>query len=96
MEDLKVISGELQGPVGLPGIELLLLHESLEIVVVSEDRNSMRATLQVMAPLLHCGNNCQQLLVVYLVVLLRGDELLQPEGYGTPMAVLILLGEHST
>ena len=96
MEYLKVIGGQLQGLVGLPGVELLLLYEPPQVIMVGEEGDGIEAAFQVMTLLFHCGDHGEQLLVVSLVVLFRGYQFPRPECYRPPMAVLIWLQQHST
>ncbi len=55
--DSEVVWRELLGPADLTGAQTLCIHESTEVVMVSEDEDLVFAGFQVVAPSLKGFNN---------------------------------------
>ncbi len=50
--DLKVVLRELLGPTDLARAQTLHIHKLKEVIVVSEDKNLVFATFQIVMPIL--------------------------------------------
>jgi len=96
--ECKVEAGEVEGPLGLPLVQLLGHHEVLQVLVIRPDLTLMFRTLnEMLPPLLEGSDDCQHLLVMDLVVLLDGGEGFGEESDQVPLFVLWgHLGENST
>ena len=68
MDERVIEPGEVEGPPGLPPIELLRGAEVLEVFVVRPDLDRVFRALQEVSPFLQRTDDRQQLLVVYLVI----------------------------
>ncbi len=84
--DSKVVSRGLLGPADLAGAQILCIHKSTEVVVVSEDEDLVFTTFQVVAPSLKGFNDGQELLIVSLVSSLSRDHLSREKSYWVPLA----------
>jgi len=72
--EYKVEVGEVEGPSGLPPVQLLGRHEVLQVLVIRPDLALMFRALNEMPPLLEGSDDCQHLLVMDLIVPLDGGE----------------------
>ncbi len=79
--DLKVVSRELLGPVDLTRAQTFCIHESTEVVVVSEDKDLIFAAFQVMVSSLKSFKNRHKLLIICFVPSLSRDYLSKKKGY---------------
>jgi len=66
--ECEIEAGEVEGPSGLPPVQLLGRHEVLQILVVRPDLALMFRAFDKVPPLLEGSDDCQHLLVVDLVV----------------------------
>jgi len=72
--ECKVEAGEVEGPSGLPPVQLLGRHEVLQVLVIRPDLALMFCAFDEVPPLLEGSDDCQHLLVVDLIVpLYRGE-----------------------
>ena len=55
--DLEMVLRELLGLADLSKAQILLIHETTEIIMVYKDKNLMFVTFQVVVPSLECLNN---------------------------------------
>jgi len=79
--------GEVEGPSGLPPVQLLGCHDILQVLVVRPDLALMFCTLDKVLPLLEGSDDCQHLLVVDLIVPFDGRQGLGEEGDQVPLFV---------
>jgi len=83
----EVEAGEVEGPSGLPPVQLLGRHEVLQVLVVCPDLALMFCALDKVPPLLEGSDDRQHLLVVDLIVLLNRGQGLGEEGDQVPLFV---------
>ncbi len=79
--DSKVVSRKLLGPADLARAQTLGIYELMEVVMVSDNKDFVFATFEVMAPSLKSFNNSQGFLIVGFVPSLNGDHLSREKGY---------------
>ncbi len=84
--DLEVVLRELLGQADLTRAQAFCIHESMEVIMVSKDKDLVFAAFQVVAPSLKGFNDSQELLIVSLVSSLSEDHLLREKGYWVSLA----------
>jgi len=95
--ECKVEAGEVEGPSGLPPVQLLSRHEVLQVLVVRPDFALMFRAFDKVPPLLEGSDDCQHLLVMDLVVPFDRGQGLGEEGDQVPLFVFRgYLGEDRT
>ena len=85
--ECEVKVGEVQGPSGLPSVELFGRHEVLQVLMVSPDLTGVFCTFHEVLPLLQSSDNHQHLFVMDLVVLFNCGEQLGEESDWMPFLV---------
>ena len=78
---------EEEGPPGLSRVQVLGLLEVLEVLMVRPDFDWMPSTLEEVPPLLEAPHDCEELLVVHLVIPLDGRQALREECDRMPLPV---------
>ena len=76
IDDVEVVWAECFPPSYLTSIECLGGHEIDQVFMVSVDGDREPSSFQIMSPFLAGGDDSHKLLIVYLIIKLRGSELL--------------------
>ncbi len=84
--DSEVVSRELLDLADLTRALAFRIHELMEVIMVSKDKDLIFAALQVVALSLKGFNDSQELLIVSFVPSLSGDHLSKEKGYKMPLA----------
>ncbi len=75
--NLEVVSREFLGLIDLRRAQAFRIHELMEVIIVSKDKDLVFATFQVVTPSFKGFNNSQELLISSLVPSLSRDYLLR-------------------
>ncbi len=79
--DLIVVLRELLGPADLMKAQVLRIHESTDVIMVSKDKDLVFAAFQVVVPTLKDFNNSRELLIIGFIPSPSGDYLSREKGY---------------
>ena len=93
-DQIKVLKKE--GPASLSAREFARVLEIRKIFVVSEDRDRVRSSLQVLFPFDKCKDNGEELSIIYVVVALGGGEGLGKVSAGVEVPCCVRLHQDGT
>ncbi len=82
----KIVSKEFLGAQDMSRVQFLRIHESTEVVVVSEDKDIVFSAFHLVAPSLEGFNDSHELLIVSLVPSLWRNHLSGENGHWVPLA----------
>ena len=84
--NLKIVSGELLGPVDLSGAKILHIHKATKVVVVCENKYLVLANFQIVMSCLKNFKNSLKLAVVDLISSLCTNYFSRKKCYQIPLA----------
>ena len=91
----QVIVLEKHLPSSLSARQALGLFEVSQVLVVSENSDQVGGASEILAPFCQGMYDCEELSIIYVIVLLGGGEGLREVGTGVKVAIRILLHEHA-
>lgn len=86
--DLEVISRKFMRHADLTRTHIICIHELLEIIMISRDKNLIFTSFQVVAPSFKSPNDIQKLLLIGFVMYLSRNHPSREKGYEVPLAKL--------
>ena len=95
IDDFKIKISEVKQPPCLLMVEVLGLMEVCQVLVISEDLDEERGSVEVMPLGLQGADDCEEFSVIDVAVLLSWDEQLGKVGAGVPIAIGISLKKNS-
>ena len=89
MDDFEVKISEVEQPSCLATIEVLCLIEVRQVLVVSEDLDREGGSVEIVSPGLQSMDDCEEFLVVDVIVPFSQDKRLGEVGAGVPVTVWV-------
>ena len=93
-DEIKVLKKE--GPSSLATREFMRVLEIRQVLVVGEDRDGVRSSLQVLLPFYKSEDNGEELPIIYVIVALRQGEGLGKVSAGVEVSCFIRLHQDGT
>ena len=87
MDDFQIKVCEVEQPTCLATVEVLCLTEVHQVLVVREDLDGEEGSVEVVSPGLQSTDDCEEFLVIDVIVLFCWDERLGEVGVGMPVAI---------
>ena len=93
VDDFQVEIRKVKQPSCLATVKVMGLMEVRQVLVVGEDLDGERGSVEIMSPRLQSADDCEELPVIDVVVSFRWNEQLREVGAGVPVAVRVSLEE---
>ena len=95
MDDFEVKISEIKQPLRLAMVEVLCLMEVHQVLVVGKDLDGERGSMEVVPPGFQGMDDCEELSVIDIVIMLCRNKQLREVGAGMPVTVGVGLEEDS-